>query len=118
MAARAGAGPPELRPRNMSTHHQSFWTRYVFSRDHKVIALQYYFVAVIMALVGGLLAMLIRLQVAWPAATWPTLGKVLPDAMADGIMKPEFYLSLVTMHGTIMVFFVISMVLIGAFGNY
>jgi cytochrome c oxidase subunit 1 len=102
----------------MSTHPTSFWTRYIFSRDHKVIALQYYFLAVSMGLVGGLLAMLIRLQVAWPDATWPALGRVLPEAMAEGVMKPEFYLSLVTMHGTIMVFFVISMALIGAFGNY
>jgi cytochrome c oxidase subunit 1 len=100
------------------SHESSFWTKYVFSRDHKVIALQYYFLAVAMAIVGGLLAMLIRLQVAGPAETWPRLGKLLPAAMPGGVMRPEFYLSLVTMHGTIMVFFVISLAIIGAFGNY
>jgi len=95
-----------------------FWTRYVFSRDHKVIGLQYYFTAMAMAVFGGLLALLIRMQVAWPARDWPWLARLLPDAMAGGVMKPEFYLALVTMHGTIMVFFVISMALLGGFGNY
>jgi cytochrome c oxidase subunit 1 len=96
----------------------SFWARYVFSTDHKVIGLQYYFTALVMGIVGGLLALLIRMQVAWPERTWPTLGRLMPDAMADGVMKPEFYLALVTMHGTLMVFFVISFVLLGGFGNY
>lgn len=71
-----------------------------------------------MAVAGGTLAMLIRLQIAWSAESWPRLEKLMPHAMQGGVMKPEFYLSLVTMHGTIMVFFVISMELIGAFGNY
>ena len=55
----------------MSAHRGSFWTRYVFSRDHKVIAMQYYVTALVMGVVGGMLAMLIRLQVAWPAESWP-----------------------------------------------
>jgi len=97
---------------------RSFWTRYVFSRDHKVIGLQYYFTAVAMALVGGLLAMLIRLQLAYPADAWPLLEKLMPDAWEGGYMKPEFYLSLVTMHGTIMVFFVVSLALVSGFGNF
>ncbi len=97
---------------------RSFWTRYVFSSDHKVIALQYYFTALFMGVVGGLLALLIRLQLAWPSEQWPWLGKIMPDGMEGGVMKPEFYLSLVTMHGTIMVFFVISLALVSGFGNY
>lgn len=96
----------------------SFWTRYVFSRDHKVIGLQYYFTAMFMALVGGALALLIRVQVAWPMHDWSWLEKLMPDALAGGVMKPEFYLSLVTMHGTIMVFFVVSLALVSGFGNY
>jgi len=96
----------------------SFWTRYVFSLDHKVIALQYFLTSVVMGIVGGLLALLIRMQVAWPASEWPWLERIMPDAMAGGVMKPEFYLALVTMHGTIMVFFVISFALLGGFGNY
>jgi len=96
----------------------SFWTRYVFSQDHKVIGLQYYFTAMFMALVGGLLALLIRLQLAWPGHTWPWLERLLPGFFSGGALKPESYLALVTMHGTIMVFFVISFALISGFGNY
>jgi len=96
----------------------SFWTRYVFSLDHKVIGLQYYFTAMFMGLVGGLLALLIRLQLAWPGHTWPWLERLLPGFFAGGALKPESYLALVTMHGTIMVFFVISFALISGFGNY
>ena len=97
---------------------RSFWTRYVFSTDHKVIGLQYYFTALAMGIVGGLLALLIRLQLAWPSESWPRLARVFPSGMEGGVMKPEFYLALVTMHGTIMVFFVISFALVSGFGNY
>ena len=81
-------------------HHQSFWSRYVFSFDHKVIGLQYYFTALVMAVVGGVLALLIRLQLAYPEMAWPALEMLMPNAFEGGYMKPEFYLSLVTMHGT------------------
>ncbi len=97
---------------------QSFIRRYVFSTDHKVVGIQYFLTAMFVAIVAGLLAMLMRLQLAWPAAQWPLLGKLFPGGMESGVMKPEFYLSLVTMHGTLMVFFVISFALIGGFGNY
>jgi cytochrome c oxidase subunit 1 len=102
------------------THHapRSFLRRYVFSTDHKVIGIQYLITAMIMALVGGLLAMLMRLQLAWPHETWPLLGKLFPAGMEGGVMKPEFYLSLLTMHGTLMVFFVVSVALLGGFGNF
>jgi len=99
-------------------HHQSFWSRYVFSFDHKVIGLQYYFTALVMAVVGGVLALFIRLQLAYPEMAWPALEVLMPNAFEGGYMKPEFYLSLVTMHGTIMVFFVISLALVSGFGNY
>ncbi len=97
---------------------QSFLRRYIFSTDHKVIGIQYYLTAMFVALVAGALAMLIRLNLAWPLAKWPLLEKLFPTGMADGLMKPEFYLSLVTMHGTLMVFFVISFALVSGFGNY
>ncbi len=102
------------------THHAptGFIRRYVFSTDHKVIGIQYILTGMFMGVIGGLLAMLIRLQLAFPEASHPLLAKLFPDGMAGGVMKPEFYLSLITMHGTIMVFFVISLVLIGGFGNY
>jgi cytochrome c oxidase subunit 1 len=96
---------------------QAFIWKYVFSKDHKVIAVQYYVTAMVMALVAGLLAMLIRLQLAWPEKEWPTLGGVLSKGFSGGVMNPEFYAMLFTMHGTIMVFFVLSTAPVSGFGN-
>jgi cytochrome c oxidase subunit 1 len=96
---------------------QAFIWRYVFSKDHKVIGIQYYVTAMAMALVAGLLAMLIRLQLAWPEKTWPGLGGFLSKGFSDGVMNPEFYAMLFTMHGTIMVFFVLSTAPVSGFGN-
>src|SRR2546422_7183570 len=90
-------------------HHElGFWRKYVFSTDHKIIAIQYLITAMTMAVIGGILSMLMRYQLAWPSMLSPTLGKLMPDAFAGGVMKPEFYVSLVTMHGTIMVFFLFT----------
>src|SRR3989441_6006011 len=100
-------------------HHElGFWRKYVFSTDHKIIAIQYLITAMTMAVVGGILSMLMRYQLAWPSMLSPTLGKLMPDAFAGGVMKPEFYVSLVTMHGTIMVFFLFTAVPTGGFGNF
>jgi cytochrome c oxidase subunit 1 len=96
---------------------QAFIWRYVFSKDHKVIAIQYYVTAMLMAVVAGLLAMLIRLQLAWPEKTWPGLGRILSTGFTQGVMNPEFYAMLFTMHGTIMVFFVLSTAPVSGFGN-
>src|SRR5215468_7637271 len=96
---------------------QAFIWRYVFSKDHKVIGIQYYVTAMMMALVAGLLAMLVRLQLAWPEKTWPFLTTLLPKGFTDGVMRPEFYAMLFTMHGTIMVFFVLSTAPVSGFGN-
>src|SRR6266581_4745568 len=97
---------------------QAFIWRYVFSKDHKVIGIQYYMTAMVMAWVAGLLAMLIRLQLAWPEKTWPVLGRFLKAGFSDGVMNPEFYAMLFTMHGTIMVFFVLSTAPVSGFGNF
>lgn len=102
----------------MSDEHHGFIRKYVFSFDHKVIGIQYMLTGFLMALAGGALAMIIRLQLAWPGHAWPLLEKIFPKGMQGGIMAPEFYISLVTMHGTIMVFFFISYVLVSGFGNY
>jgi len=123
LSRRAGVVEPEnsvveAHSTEIAHEPQSFLRRYVFSQDHKVIGLQYLLTAVFVALVAGGLAILIRMQLAWPSATWPLLQKVFPAGMTGGVMKPEFYLSLVTMHGTLMVFFVISYALLGGFGNY
>jgi cytochrome c oxidase subunit 1 len=97
---------------------QAFIWRYVFSKDHKVIGIQYYVTAMMMALIAGALAMLVRLQLAWPDARWPSLGKFLSAGFSDGVMNPEFYAMLFTMHGTIMVFFVLSTAPVSGFGNF
>ena len=97
---------------------KSFWSRYVFSLDHRVIGLQYLFTAMVMALIGGLLALVVRIQIAWPDHTFGLVARILPAGFDEGIMKPEFYAALFTMHGTIMVFFVLSAALIGGFGNF
>jgi cytochrome c oxidase subunit 1 len=96
---------------------QAFIWRYVFSKDHKVIAIQYYVTAMLMALIAGLLAMLIRVQLAWPEKDWTILQRIVPGGYESGVLKPEFYAMLFTMHGTIMVFFVLSTAPVSGFGN-
>ena len=95
-----------------------FWRKYVFSTDHKIIGIQYIITAMAMAIIGGTLSLLMRLQLAWPDGRWALLEKIFPLAFKDGYMQPDFYLSLVTMHGTIMVFFLFTAVLTGGFGNF
>src|SRR5215510_6176070 len=100
-------------------HHElGFIRKYIFSTDHKIIGIQYMITAMFMAIVGGLLSMLMRYQLAWPTMLSPTMAKILPASYNGGIMAPEFYISLVTMHGTIMVFFLFTAVLTGGFGNF
>jgi cytochrome c oxidase subunit 1 len=86
----------------------SFVRKYIFSLDHKVIGLQYYFLALTAVFVGMFLSLLMRIHMIWPTANLPLLGEI----------KPETYLSLLTMHGTIMVFFVLTTAPQGGFGNY
>src|SRR6201993_815900 len=76
------------------------------------------FYALMMLVVGGLLAMLVRWQLAWPGRPIAFMGKLFPEGMPNGQMLPEFYNSLFTMHATIMIFFAIMPILIGAFGNF
>jgi cytochrome c oxidase subunit 1 len=99
-------------------HEPGFIRKYIFSTDHKIVGLQYFFTAFAMAIFGGLLSMLMRLQLGWPGHMWPTLAKLLPKGMAGGVMAPEFYLSVQTMHGTIMAIFVLTALFTGGFGNY
>ena len=96
----------------------SFWRKYIFSLDHKVIGKQYLFLGMFMALAGGLLAYLLRWQLAWPETAVPGTSWVPEPTMFQGIIPPEFYNAIVTMHGTIMVFFVAMPILLGAFGNF
>jgi len=96
----------------------SFFRRYIFSTDHKVIGKQYLFLGMVMALLGGLMAYVMRWQLAWPGSQVPGAALLSEPAVVDGVVTPPFYNALVTMHGTIMVFFVAMPILLGAFGNY
>jgi cytochrome c oxidase subunit 1 len=87
---------------------QGFIRKYIFSLDHKVIGIQYYFLALAAVFVGMFLSLLMRIHLVWPQATIPFFGDI----------KPETYLTLLTMHGTIMVFFVLTTAPQGGFGNY
>src|SRR5438309_9932738 len=87
---------------------QGFIRKYIFSLDHKVIGLQYYFLALIAVFVGMGLSLLMRIHLIWPNANLPIFGAI----------KPETYLMFLTMHGTIMVFFVLTTAPQSGFGNY
>jgi cytochrome c oxidase subunit I len=89
---------------------KGFFRRYVFSTDHKVIGLQYFFLALAAVTLGIILSLLMRFHLVWPNAHLPFVS--------GGIMTPEQYLALVTMHGTIMIFFVLTTAPQSAFGNY
>ena len=106
----------------MSTPHHAapagFLRRYVFSTDHKVIGIQFLFTSLVMLLVGGLLAMLLRWQLGWPGRPLPFMERLAPNGMPGGVMVPEYYNMLFTMHGSIMIFFAIIPLLVGVFGNY
>jgi cytochrome c oxidase subunit 1 len=101
-------------------HHddRSFIQKYIFSTDHKVIGIQFLFLTLFFLAIGGLLAMQIRWQLAYPGKPMPG-GTLLPETMAPGgVLLPEYYLQLVTMHGTFMVFFAIMLLLVGVYANF
>ncbi len=98
-------------------HHELGFVRtYIFSTDHKMIARQFLFLGLFMMVIGGLLAMLIRWQLAWPETPVPGLGWLLRET--EGVIPPEVYNMLFTMHATLMIFFVIMPILAGSFGNF
>ncbi len=108
-------------PAHVGHDEPSFVRKYVFSTDHKVIGIQFLFMSLLFLVLGGLLAMGMRWQLAFPAdATHPLPGgSLLPETMVNGgVVLPEFYNSLVTMHGTFMVFFAIMPLLVGVYANY
>jgi cytochrome c oxidase subunit 1 len=99
-------------------HHETFITKYVFSQDHKMIAKQFLITGIIWAFIGGLFSVIFRLQLADPNATYPWLEDLLGHWAKGGKLNPEFYYALVTMHGTILVFFVLTAGLSGTFANF
>ncbi len=101
-------------------HHAptGFIRKWVFSLDHKVIGIQYYFLALFSVFIGMFLSLIMRYHMVWPDVKVGLFEKLWPTGAAGGIMTPELYLSLMTMHGTIMVFFVLTTAPQSGFGNY
>lgn len=99
-------------------HEESFVSKYIFSMDHKMIGKQFLMTAIFMGLVAMMLSVFFRIQLAWPGEPSDFLNVFLGDRWApDGILNQDMYLGIVTIHGTIMVFFVLTGGLSGTFSN-
>ena len=99
-------------------HKETFITKYIFSLDHKMIAKQYLITGLIMGVIGVLMSVLFRMQIAWPEESFGIFKFLLGEKFAPGgVMRNDIYLALVTIHGTIMVFFVLTAGLSGTFSN-
>ena len=104
----------------MSDHHrETFITKYIFSQDHKMIAKQFLITGMIMAVIGMLMSAMFRVQLANPGES-SILYNLLPSGWLTeaGALEPDKYLALVTMHGTILVFWVLTAGLTGTFANF
>jgi cytochrome c oxidase subunit 1 len=102
----------------MEHHHkETFVSKYIFSTDHKMIGKQFLVTGMIMGIIGVMMSMLFRLELAYPEQSFPILEFFLGKWAPDGVMDPNIYLALVTIHGTIMVFFVLTAGLSGTFSN-
>jgi len=104
--------------RRRHTPPSGFIRKYLFSLDHKVIGQQYYLLALVAVYVGMVLSWIMRIHLAWPAADIPGLQFLSRNGAPSGVLTPEYYLQLMTMHGTIMVFFVLTTAPLAGFGNY
>jgi len=98
-------------------HKESFISKYVFSMDHKMISKQFLITGIIMGVIGMGMSLLFRLQLAWPDEQFGILEMLLGKWAVDGKLDPNFYMGLVTIHGTIMVFYVLTAGLSGTFSN-
>ena len=102
----------------MSAHNDNdFLFKYIFSTDHKMIAKQFFLTGSLMGLVGMIMSMIFRLQLGYPGESFAFLEPLLGDWAPGGILAPDKYLALVTIHGTIMVFFLLTAGLSGTFSN-
>ena len=99
-------------------HKQSFITKYIFSQDHKTVSKQFLITGIIWAIIGGFFSVLFRIQLGYPDQTFPFLEDMLGRWAAGGRLDQDFYYALVTMHGTILVFFVLTAGLSGTFSNF
>lgn len=127
MAIEIQKNPTQLIENQEESHHKSdkwqsnFFEKYIFSTDHKMIAKQFLLTGMFMAVIGGLMSVVFRLQLGFPEGdlAWlkPILGKWIVVNEGVGKLDQDFYYSLVTMHGTIMIFFVLTAGLSGTFSN-
>src|SRR6478752_10062417 len=99
-------------------HKETFITKYIFSQDHKTIAKQFLITGIIWAIIGGLMSVLFRLQLGYPDQSFPILEDLLGRWAKGGKITAESYYALVTMHGTVLVFFVLTGGLSGTFANF
>lgn len=112
------SGSHEHHEESHEHHKESFITKYVFSQDHKTISKQFLITGIFWALVGSMLSVLFRMQLGWPDKSFPILETILGKWAEGGKIQPDFYYQLITMHGTILVFFVLTAGLSGTFANY
>lgn len=99
-------------------HEEGFISKYIFTQDHKMIGKQFLMTAIFMGVVAMVLSLLFRIQLAWPGESSDFVSFFLGDTWApDGVMREDMYLGLVTIHGTIMVFFLLTGGLSGTFSN-
>src|SRR6476619_876395 len=98
-------------------HKETFITKYIFSQDHKTIGKQFLITGIAWAIIGGLFSVLFRLQLGLPDQTFPILETFFGRYAKGGQIQPEFYYALITMHGTVLVFFVLTAGLSGTFAN-
>ena len=113
----AQSGAVATTAHDVHEHHDLGFVRtYIFSTDHKMIGRQFLFLGLFMLLIGGFLAMLIRWELGWPESAVPGLHWLFRDT--EGVIPPEVYNMLFTMHATLMIFFVVMPVMVGCFGNF
>jgi cytochrome c oxidase subunit 1 len=102
-----------------AAHHElGFLRTYIFSTDHKMIGKQFLTMGLSMLILGGVLAMLVRWELAWPETAVPGFGWVPEPIMFGGVIPPDTYNAFFTMHATIMIFFAVMPILVGCFGNF
>lgn len=105
-------------------HEQSFISKYIFSTDHKMIARQFLFSALFFLLIGGAFALFLRWQLGFPGEAIPFISDLFPQAwtdrgwITDGAIQPSLFAQFISMHGTVMIFYVIIPLTVGFFGNF
>jgi len=97
---------------------KGFLRTYIFSTDHKIVGIQYFFLSLFSVVLGMAFSWVMRIHVAWSGARIFGLEHLSPTGAPGGVVTPEYYLSLMTLHGTIMIFFVLTLAPQNAFGNY